>query len=149
MSCVLRVYGEGFDIDGFLRKSDLIPLVVSRKGEARLGSSRIQRQEEASGMNVSVSRRAFGDLAGQVEDAVDFLSQNRNELQRLSSFPGVQTILLDFPTEDRDSFVVRNTFPARLLILMGELGIGLTLSVYPESSNSRSDSPTPDNLRSG
>jgi len=87
-------------------------------------------------MNVSVSVREFSDLPRQIEDAVRFLSNNSDELKRLRNFPGVERLELDFPVEDRDVAVQSDLFPARLLLLMGDLRIGLTVSHYPPSPSS-------------
>ena len=82
-------------------------------------------------MNVSVSTREFSDLSGQIEDAIQFLSENSQELRRLRDFSGVEEIQLDFPIEDRDVVFQRDTFPNKLLVLMGDLGVGLAVSRYP------------------
>ncbi len=82
-------------------------------------------------MNISVSGREFSDLGGQIEDAIQFLAENGKELRRLRDFSGVEGIELDFPVEDRDVVFQRDTFPNKLLALMADIGIGLTVSRYP------------------
>jgi hypothetical protein len=131
MSCVLRAYGAEFDVDAFLRSSGLSPLIVYRRGEPRSSTGRPQRVEERSGINLSASAREFSDLRGQIEDAVQFLTDNGSEIRRLRRFPGVEGLVLDFPVEDRNAFVVTNEFPAKLLLLLGNLDIDLALSTYP------------------
>jgi hypothetical protein len=44
-----------------------------------------------------VSDRSWSDLAGQIEDGVVFLQQNRSELMRLAGDPTVDDVRLDFP----------------------------------------------------
>lgn len=132
MSCVLRATGTDFDVDAFLEKSELKPLIVHHRGQPRFAVPNTAcRPEERSGMNLSVSTRAFSDLIGQIEDAIQFLSTNHDELRRLREFHGVEQMLLDFPLEDRDAMVQRDTFPARLLLLLGTLKIDLAISRYP------------------
>ena len=131
MSCVLRVSGRDFDVDSFLNELALKPLVVSHRGEQQYPGSRV---EERSGMNLSVSEREFSDLPGQIEDAVRFLKQNAKELERLRDFQGVERIALDFPVQDRDVAVQRDTFPPELMSLMGTLRISLAISRYPPPS---------------
>lgn len=136
MSCVLRASGADFQVDEFLRESSLRALVVVHRGDVRTQrSSSTSIRHESSGMNISVSTREFSDLGGQIEDALQFLSKNIKELRRLRDFPGVEGIRLDFPVEDRDVVFQSDTFPHKLLALMGDLGIGLTVSRYPAPDN--------------
>lgn len=136
MSCVLRVSGLTFNVDAFLKESSLEPLVVYRRGEPRGPRSAPTRPlNEDSGMNVSVSTREFSELENQIEDAILFLENHRQELRRLRAFSGVDRIALDFPIEERDVPVQRSSFPAELLSLMGELGVGLLVSIYPRTTD--------------
>jgi hypothetical protein len=130
MSCVLRISGGSFDVESFLRDSSLVPLIVLHRGHSRFADSR-QPPEDHSGMNVSVSTRDFSDLAGQIADAIAFLSAHTPELSRLRNYPGVEKMQLDFPVEDRDTLVQTDVFPATLLTLMGKLNIELAVSHYP------------------
>jgi hypothetical protein len=131
MSCVLRAAGRDFDVDAFLAGSTLKPLIVYQRGQERFPGSKI---EERSGMNVSVSEREFSDLAGQIEDAIQFLAENANELTRLRAHTGVERVELDFPVVDRDVAAQSDVFPAALLSEMGNLQIALIVSRYPPSS---------------
>ena len=77
MSCVLRAAGEGFNVDPFLKDSTLKPLIVHNRDEPSFsGLKPAARLNEVAGMNVNVSVREFSDLAGQVEDAINFLLAN-------------------------------------------------------------------------
>ena len=89
-------------------------------------------------MNVSVSTCEFSDLRGQIDDAIRFLSNNDEELQRLRDFPGLEEMELDFPVEERDEAVQSNPFPAQVLSLLGALRIGLIVSRYPAPDDPRS-----------
>jgi hypothetical protein len=132
MSCVLRASGTNFEVDEFLKTSSLDALTVFHRGEGqRRGSVMTQRRTEQSGVNVSVSTREFSDLRGQIEDAVEFLSENEEELRRLRDFPGLERMDLDFPVEDRDVVFQSDGFPPRLLSLLGALRIGLVVSRHP------------------
>lgn len=140
MSCVIRAYGKDFDVDAFVKDSALQRLIVVRGGEARDQSLRNPkpRQNEHSGMNISVSNREFSDINGQIEDAIRFLVENRQELQRLRSFAGLDTLTMDFPIEERDAAFQSDAFPARLLLLLSGLDIGLAVSRYPKAKTSQS-----------
>jgi hypothetical protein len=89
-------------------------------------------------MNVSVSTCEFSDLRGQIDDAIQFLSDNDQELQRLRDFPGLEEMELDFPIEERDVAVQCDAFPAQVLSLLGGLRIGLIVSRYPTSDDPQS-----------
>ena len=134
MSCVLRASGAYFDVDEFLKTSTLDVLTAFRRGAGQFPNSSVTRKSEFSGMSVSVSTREFSDLAGQVEDAILFLTENDRELKRLRDFPGLERMDLDFPVEDRDIVYQRDAFPHQLLSLLGNLRIGLVISRYPAPS---------------
>ncbi len=129
MSCVLRATGHDFDVDSFLTTSTLKPLITFHRGHHRFANSTAP-MDDCSGMNVSVSEREFSDLAGQIEDAIQFVSHNTEELKRLQSFPGVERLELDFPVQSRDVAVQSDAFSAALLSLMGKLEIDLVVSHY-------------------
>src|SRR5260370_9405452 len=135
MSCVLRAYGANFDVDFFLKDSLLKPLIVYHCGKPRFPNS---RRDEVSGMNIRVSIREFSDLRGQIDDAIRFLSNNDQELQRLRDFPGLEEMELDFPIEERDVAVQSDAFPAQMLSLLGGLRISLVVSRYPPSDDPKS-----------
>jgi len=138
MSCVLRASGANFDVDFFLRDSPLEALTVFHRGEVQFPNSKTnQRKCEHSGMHVSVSTREFSDLAGQIEDAVGFLTDNERELRRLGEFASVGQMYLDFPIEARDVVFQSDAFPPHLLSLLGALRIGLVVSRYPSQSSDR------------
>jgi hypothetical protein len=129
---VLRTSGNTFDVDAFLRASALVPLTVFHRGELQFPASDVsQRRNEHSGMNVGVSTREFADLGGQLEDAIQFLTNNNEELRRLREFAGVERMELDFPVEDRDVVFQRDSFPPLLLSLLGGRRVGLVVSRYP------------------
>jgi hypothetical protein len=142
MSCVLRASGSNFDVDEFLKTSSLDALTAFHRGGVQFTASSVTRKSQHSGMNVSVSLREFSELRGQIEDAVAFLAGNDRELKRLRNFPGVERMDLDFPIEDRDMVFQRDAFPAYLLSLLGELGIGLIISRYPAHSQAEDLSAT-------
>lgn len=132
MSCVLRASGANFDVDEFLKISSLDALTVFHRGEAQHRSSALtQRRTGQAGMNVSVSTRDSSDLRGQIEDAIEFLSENEQELKRLRDCPGLEKMEMEFPVEDRDVVFQSDAFPPRLLSLLGAMRIGLVVSRHP------------------
>lgn len=131
MSCVLRASGTYFDVDEFLKTSTLDVLTAFHRGEGQFSTSSVTRRSEQAGMTVIVSTREFSDLRGEIEDAIAFLKHNDQELRRLRDFPGLQRMEMDFPIEDRDTVYQRDAFPHELLLLLGNLRIGLMISRHP------------------
>jgi hypothetical protein len=80
---------------------------------------------------------ADGVLADQVIDAIAFLRRHYDDLVRLGGVPDVEAISIDFGYDcriDGETVVVQFDYlPPELLRLVGELGIGIDLSLYPKS----------------
>jgi hypothetical protein len=131
MSCVFRASGQSFEVDAFLRESALSAHPVFRRGSPRLpGSGSLA---STSGFNVAVSDAEFDNLREQIDDALAFVRRHEAEIRRLRSFPGVETVCLDFGVPWRDVVAQTDTFPPELLRVMGDLGIELTVSHYQAS----------------
>ena len=126
MSCVLRATGRDFDVDSFLHDSSLTPLIVYHRGARRFPDSKMVPDEQ-SGMNVAVSECDLSNVTGQINDAMSFLQNYKDELRRLRNYPGWQRLALDFPIAYRDAMIESDTFPAVLISLMAELEIGLVV----------------------
>lgn len=136
MSCLLRVAGRTLDVDAYLaRPARLSPVAVFRRGEPRfrLTDPKGQRHQR-SGLNVVVSQKDDDDLAGQVRDALRFLSAQGSAIRALVRRKGVETASLDFGIEGRaDALVQVDVFPAELALRAGRLGLSLQMSHYPPS----------------
>ena len=125
--CIFHVSGENFDVDAFLARSPFGPYRVAHRGEPK---GRKSKRWPYSGFSVEVSK-AYGDLAKQCEDVAAFLGEYHAEVSRLSAFPGVTDLRLDFGYERRDVAVQTDYLPPELLVLVGSLGIGIVLTLYP------------------
>ncbi len=137
--CVLRVYGGKFDPRAFLEHSAMQAYEVWREGEPRrAGPKRLGRIHDSAGFKVDVSQKEWTDLAGQVEEAIAFLEQYREDLQALRRTPGVAEVRLDFPFAVLDTGeppLPQSVFlPPRLLSLAGGLGVAVEVSIYPPVS---------------
>ncbi len=124
---VLRASGAAFDVDAFLNSSPFRPAVVYRKGQRRRPASR--GVQAGSGFNLVVSD-TDDPLETQVEYALTFLHDKRNELLRLVRFGGVEEIVLDFGCPQGDIAARSGRFPSELLVAAGTLGIDLQISFY-------------------
>lgn len=127
--CVLRACGDDFNPEDFLRTGRICSCHVFRKGDPR--ARRSHQPNEVSGFHADVSTASWRDLPAQVADAERYLSNNEPDLRRLIAFPGVTSVVLDFPVNRRDVPLVQShVFPASLVRAAGALGIELELSLY-------------------
>ncbi|MFC4639801.1 hypothetical protein [Deinococcus hohokamensis] len=131
MSCVLRASGTTFDVDRYLTQTELSPVVIRvfRQGERDWPGQKLPH--DSSGLNLRASEAEFSALSTQIDDTLTFLDTYAADLRLLTSFPGVEDIVLDFGIEDRDVAAQADYFPPGLLQRMGALNIGLVVSRYP------------------
>lgn len=141
MTCILRAGGVNFDVEAFIAGTWLVIDSSWRKGEQRLSRSKTPDKVNASsGVCIVASLADFAELARQIEDAILFLGRNLASVQRLSSFSGVEGVVLDFGAEIHPSAWASFTFPVELLRLAGEAGVAVSLSIYPaEEEEEESD----------
>jgi hypothetical protein len=128
MSAVLRAFGREFDVEAFLANSTLRVSKRFLRGEIRLPG---HQPRIDSGINVAVSDAGFHDLPKQIDDAIQYLTAHRAEIERLVRFAGVEGVALDFGIAWRDVYAQSDEFPAALVRAAGECSIGLTISHYP------------------
>ncbi len=121
MSCVLRAIGTDFDPGSFLTASPLESASVYHKGEPIASGAQQTRTRAASGFNATVSTAGFDDLAGQIQDAIVFLDQHEDEIRRLTAFPGVEQVFMDFGVRWRDVATQSDVLPSELLWKLGAL----------------------------
>ncbi len=129
MGCVLRAMGRTFDVDAYVRDATLVTDSIYHRGELRLGTPSGPRHS-ASGLGIQVSDADFDDLAGQIQSALDFLNEHEEELRRLTGFPGVEEVCLDFGISLRSAAKESEVFPADLLWRAGALDIDLVVTHY-------------------
>lgn len=137
--CYFRAVGDEFDVDAFLIGSSLDADGVYHKGEPM---SPLRRTRPFTGFSITVSE-TWGDLRPQITDAIAFLREAELELSRLSSYPGVTDIRLDFACECH--YVIQGySLPPELLLLAGSLGITIELTIYDSIGELDGDSTCPD-----
>ncbi len=125
---MFRISGTDLNIDKLL-EINLKPDSLYRKGEYRTKKS----INLSSGARYLVSNADFDNFEDQKKDAIRFLRNNATPIREIMSIPGHESAELDFGINRRDVLVQSDFFPAELAKLAGEFGIGITLSVYPES----------------
>ena len=128
--CVLNVTGAEFDVDAFMRDSAWRDLAsVYHRGDPT--NLRNRPLQQVSGLSVQISDSDEDRLEPQTRDAMEFLEQERAEIERLSAFPGVES--LEFRIGVfwwRDTLCQFHTLPADFLRRAGELGVAVALCVY-------------------
>jgi len=135
VSAILRASGANFDVDSFAKDSPLAIDRVYRVGDPlRPIVDPHGRKRKRSGFSVVVSEVDFDDFRQQLEDALSFLGDNADELMRLTAFPGVQSLCIDFGANIYPPGWCSFSFPHQLLHLAGQVKVDLVLSVYPTSS---------------
>ena len=131
--CVLRVSGPEFDPDDCLPMAGLRPYRTWRRGDPLAATGRrSQRYHTDGGFCCGVSG-VDGDLGRQVIDAGAFLVRHRSDLQRLTASAAV-ACELDFGVWCRVGVAVTvqsERLPASFLLLAGELGVSVTITLYP------------------
>jgi hypothetical protein len=127
MSCVLRAIGSDFDVDGFLKDSELTGAAVFHRGEARAFGVTEGPRRAASGFNVEIGAASGDDLDALIQAAGRFLRRHEDELRRLGSFAGVEEVCLDFVLP-RQEAAAPAVFPADFLWQTGALDIDLVVT---------------------
>jgi hypothetical protein len=133
--CVFRVAGINFNIDDFLATTSLHPCDIYHKGAPRGQTGKLY---DKSGITVVVSEASGGELNQQIQDAIVFLENNKDELNRLQSYIEEAEMVLDFGIWSKEIFVQSHYLPPKLLQLAGDTGIGIELSIYPGEKKSSS-----------
>ncbi len=129
--CVFSAAGPEFDVDAFVAASRWRDFAeVWHRGESsELGSRKLH--ESSSGFQFGISDYDEDELKVQLRDALEFLQEDRAEIERLRSFSGVQRIDLRiglFWWED--TLCQFHSLPSDFMRLAGELGVSATLCIY-------------------
>lgn len=137
---MLRAGGGDFNVDSFIASAPLLTDSTWRKGEKRFPNSATNEQiNESSGIRIVASEACFSEFPQQIEDVISFLRTNLENVKCLSSFPGVEWLLLDFGTEIYPPGWSSFTFPPALLSFSGQAGISLCLSEYPTENEAETN----------
>ena len=137
MSAVIKARGEHFDVDAFLNGCTLPVCSVYRRGQPIF--RRAGPVHMSSGVHVVASDADFDQFARQEAEATGFLRNHFEQLRRLRTFPGVESVTLDFGIERRNVYLQCDSLSPELIAAAGSLGFGITLSTYPGSHESPPD----------
>ena len=132
MSAILRASGAKFDVDAFVGESTLLIDRVYRVGEPVFPASNPEgRKCKRSGLTVVASDVDFEDYKLQMKESFFFMRDHADELKRLATFVGLQSLCIDFGANIYPPGWCSFRFPHPLMKMAGDLGIDLELSVYP------------------
>ena len=136
MECVLRAYGQEFDVDRFLADSPWRPNPVYRRGEKEV-RLRSTEPHECSGfvLRIADSDTLGEAFASQAAAVLKFLEENRAECERLKGFPGIEGRVLDFAVPLLDDQPMRSHhIPVELVRSAADLDVALEITVYAVSA---------------
>lgn len=142
----LRASGANFDVDAFLRDSNIVPAVFFRRGQPKFPAAQPNGQVlDHSGLNIGVSDAEFGNTVQQTRDTLQFLTDNLVDVERLRSYPGVDGLELDFAVNGNDdAFVESYRFAPALLDQVARLGITLCISRYVSANDASQQAVGPE-----
>ena len=141
MPCILRITGENFDVDNFIKKSNVATYKVYYKGDAMYATKPEGKKNERSGCSIEIGKVDFENLDQQRDDVIVYLNQNKEKLEWINKTPEIQYAVLDFGLNyDSDKFVQSHYLPNKFLRLVSELDIGIEISMYQSADK------TPENL---
>ncbi len=139
MSCVLRIKGKEFDVEHFLRLSNLKPYDKHIKGEKKEFNKKENNLHKTSGCSFDLSEASFDRFDLQKKDVILFLTKHFDKLKDLYSFGLTkdESPIIDFAIVNRmdDVFIQCDYLEPELLKLVGELAFGIEISQYHPSSD--------------
>jgi hypothetical protein len=133
--CVLRVSSKRKTLADFLSVSRIPYYDSHDKNTLQKYGREKGKPFGYAGFKSAVSEKKWDDLPGQFADAIRFLQRHKADLMRLRNEFKVRDLTLDFPYDlriGRDNVAVQGDFlPPKLIMLSGELGIGIGMTLYP------------------
>ena len=136
--CTFSVSGLYFDVDAFWATSPWQEYtdVYHRGDMPRIQLPNRPKLLERSGFSFGISDYDEDCLQVQTQDAIEFLTEERTELERLAAFPGVDQKVLDIGLFWwADTICQSHVLPPELLRLAGEFGVSVVLSIYGVDRN--------------
>ena len=140
--CVLHVGSETKSFSEFLKTTTLPVYATHEKGSIR--HPRRQVLWDDYGFSCDFSEKDWSDLDGQIEDACAFLRRHGNEFRRLRDmYPENEAMIwIDFPYYCRlgERVVAQSDYlPPEFLQLVGNLGIGVEMTLYQSPQEESQD----------
>jgi hypothetical protein len=83
---MLRIRGNSFEVDEFLKVSGFTPRRIFRKGDPDFSSESGVKQD--SGCNIVISSTSFDDFERQKREAFRFLVDNHHQVELFKQYQG-------------------------------------------------------------
>lgn len=129
---MLRCGGKELSVRAYLEVTRLTVVESSIRGARRFPSLDTDlRCFEDSAMLIVISSADFHQFGIQIEDAIAFSHEYKNDLEFLRNFPGVDWMFIDFGATLESAYDGRMRFPSELVRSWGNLGVDICLSLYP------------------
>lgn len=123
----LVVTGLNLDVDQFLKRSPFRPNSIFRKGEIPIKASPPQPRPD-SGFTVPVSMDGEPTIDRQIKEVELFLATFEQEIRRAQAM-GADIIMLDFGIPLQGILQQVEYLPAKLVGILGKLGIAIVISM--------------------
>ena len=128
----MTVSGDDLDVDEFLARFEIRPEGMFRRGEPKPRGKGLHTR---SRFWLEVSDCGFDDFAGQIQDAIAFLSAERWQpmLATAAQTPGLeQWLTFGIERLDVEEFPLQcNYLPPELVALAGRHRVGIAVDHYP------------------
>jgi hypothetical protein len=144
MSCILIIEGEDFNVEEFLRLTELLPYEKHIKGEKRPFKRKGENDfYDSSGCRFDISIAEFNQFDIQKEDAIKYLKTNLDKLKQIYSL-GIKITeipIIGFAIENRmaEFWCQTEYLQPELLKLVSELNFGIEISQYHPASDSEDE----------
>ena len=144
MSCILIIEGENFNVNEFLRLTELEPYEKHIRGEKRpfkkVGKTDIY---ETSGCRFDLSNAEFNQFDIQKEDVIKYLKTNIDKLKQIYplGIKETETPVVGFAIENRmsDFWCQTEYLQPELLKLVSELNFGIEITQYHPASETEDE----------
>jgi len=133
MPCNLIILGKNLDIDAFIAKSKLRGYFKHYKGDPKYKSKPLGEKVTYSSVVAQTSKASSHNLEKQITDTIKYLKRHKEKLSLIKKTKEVQYAMLDFGVALRinnKQAAQFDRYPNSLLILAGELGLDLHISLY-------------------
>lgn len=131
MSCVLTILGKTLNVDELVKSTGILGFEKKYKGDI-ISVSR-NKKLEYSYASIVISEADFNELDLQIKETEDFLVKNMDNLKCIANTQGVDFATINFGSDSNlnvENLTQSFFFPPSLIMLCGELKLGLELTVY-------------------
>ena len=126
MPCSITIKGTDFRVREYMAETKLSNIHFWCKGDLTQGGKRLYK----SGLGIQVSAADLANLNAQIRGTLLYLTKNQSELKKLATYRGVDEAYLSFAMEQEDEIALFVYFPADLVKLAGDIGLGIHICQF-------------------